>query len=778
MTFGILSCLAQKTWKEPSMINMPHYEDVFKVTEVEFTDAETIMHLYIKLPSGNISFSSESFLKADNGMSYSITGSGDTREGETNIKLDSYFKVPESEGMSIALHFKPLPTGIKSFDFIEGYSKNAFRIWSITDPESDKKESLFNSNWRNERTGGWDIGFYKDCAVYDCRLWQYKVRKSRKIVLTDGHDDIVIALGKEKDGKRHISINGEKLPYSRITSKFLPDYPSYDETPFNTSLTEGEAILTGWLKDWPEELADTGKSFDIELYDVLTHSDRKCSAKLDSLGRFSMKVPLTGPQEAYMDWRRSSISTILEPGETYFLMIDKKAGSTLFMGKNARLQNESLAHKIRGKHVSIDRQGEMDNDMIVEYKNKWTDTYRQNLDKVNACTRKHPTLSRRFRDYYCENFKFKTCENIMQTQFYAHDRTLPDEVLEYVGKTAIINNEVPLSLNRELNWYLYYLVNYYKNQKQRDRIFTPGRMLSFKKKGIEYSKDEYETIRQWQKQIEEAKGYSELGTDEERRDFVKKLNEKYAGLDQKLSAMLNRNDIMAIIDSQTTKPFQIEETVIDSLFSDHTLRDICRTRELHENLERTHAPLTEPYLTIANSLKLPAARNAILNVHNHYKEIQEKAEKAVKECIRPDSDVEGLTDGKAILDKIVEPYRGKIIYMDIWGTWCSPCKKKLKESHNVKKALKDYDIVYLYLANHSPEESWKNIIAEYGLTDTNCVHYRLPDEQQKAVEKYVRLTGYPTYRLIDKKGNLHELHWLHTDDMDKFLKTIEDMNNL
>lgn len=366
----------------------------------------------------------------------------------------------------------------------------------------------------------------------------------------------------------------------------------------------------------------------------------------------------------------------------------------------------------------------------------------------------------------------------MQTQFYAHDRTLPDEVLEYVGKTAIINNEVPLSLNRELNWYLYYLVNYYKNQKQRDRIFTPGRMLSFKKKGIEYSKDEYETIRQWQKQIEEAKGYSELGTDEERRDFVKKLNEKYAGLDQKLSAMLNRNDIMAIIDSQTTKPFQIEETVIDSLFSDHTLRDICRTRELHENLERTHAPLTEPYLTIANSLKLPAARNAILNVHNHYKEIQEKAEKAVKECIRPDSDVEGLTDGKAILDKIVEPYRGKIIYMDIWGTWCSPCKKKLKESHNVKKALKDYDIVYLYLANHSPEESWKNIIAEYGLTDTNCVHYRLPDEQQKAVEKYVRLTGYPTYRLIDKKGNLHELHWLHTDDMDKFLKTIEDMNNL
>lgn len=101
--------------------------------------------------------------------------------------------------------------------------------------------NLPNGNWRNEQSGEWEIGLYDDCAVYDSRLWQYKVRKDRKVLLTDGSEDIVIALGKEKDGRRSISVNGRKQLYSRITSRYLPDYPAADETPFNAELAECEA---------------------------------------------------------------------------------------------------------------------------------------------------------------------------------------------------------------------------------------------------------------------------------------------------------------------------------------------------------------------------------------------------------------------------------------------------------------------------------------------------------------------------------------------------------
>jgi hypothetical protein len=100
----------------------------------------------------------------------------------------------------------------------------------------------------------------------------------------------------------------------------------------------------------------------------------------------------------------------------------------------------------------------------------------------------------------------------------------------------------------------------------------------------------------------------------------------------------------------------------------------------------------------------------------------------------------------------------------------------LSESHKLKAELKDYDIVYLYLANRSPEKSWKNVIAEYDLTAPNCVHYNLPDNQQHAVEQYVGLTGYPTYRLFDKQGGIHHLNWLDDENLSEFKKKLDALN--
>ena len=82
----------------------------------------------------------------------------------------------------------------------------------------------------------------------------------------------------------------------------------------------------------------------------------------------------------------------------------------------------------------------------------------------------------------------------------------------------------------------------------------------------------------------------------------------------------------------------------------------------------------------------------------------------------------------------------------------------------------------MYLANRSNDTSWKNVIKEYNLTGPNCVHYNLPKEQQHAVERFLNLQGFPTYKLIDKQGNIHDLHWLHTDDMPSFLQTIDRLS--
>ena len=220
----------------------------------------------------------------------------------------------------------------------------------------------------------------------------------------------------------------------------------------------------------------------------------------------------------------------------------------------------------------------------------------------------------------------------------------------------------------------------------------------------------------------------------------------------------------------------IANDIIDSLVTDPLVNSLHRTQILNEYIEHERCALPEelePYIAL---IKEPFFRNVITKKNDYYKQLMKEKEAAVNSVLHPSSDVEGLTDGKAIIDKIVEPYRGKIVYLDIWGTWCAPCKRKLSESHKLKAELGDYDIVYLYLANRSPEKSWKNVIAEYNLTEPNCVHYNLPADQQRAVEQYVGLTGYPTYRLFDKQGRMHHLNWLDDENLSEFKKKLDALD--
>ena len=117
-----------------------------------------------------------------------------------------------------------------------------------------------------------------------------------------------------------------------------------------------------------------------------------------------------------------------------------------------------------------------------------------------------------------------------------------------------------------------------------------------------------------------------------------------------------------------------------------------------------------------------------------------------------------MSDGEQILRKLIAPYKGRMILLDIWGVWCSPCKRALSQSEEEFKRLAPYNMVFLYLANCSEENAWKNVIKEYNVIGDNVVHYNLPTEQQNAIEKFLNVQGFPTYKLIDESGNILDVN--------------------
>lgn len=206
---------------------------------------------------------------------------------------------------------------------------------------------------------------------------------------------------------------------------------------------------------------------------------------------------------------------------------------------------------------------------------------------------------------------------------------------------------------------------------------------------------------------------------------------------------------------------------------------VCMIRDLFYKLEwgtdydcsADEVASTLPYITNPELM-----RRAVWQYREFVKVKESEKQYVDATSLRPSTDVEGMSDGEKILRKLIEPYKGRIIYVDIWGTWCTPCRENLKDSWKLKEALKDYDIVYLYLANRSSDEAWKSVISEYNLTGPNCVHYNLPTDQQNAIEQYIGVTGYPTYKLIDKQGNIHPLDLQQAININSLIETIDKLN--
>lgn len=142
----------------------------------------------------------------------------------------------------------------------------------------------------------------------------------------------------------------------------------------------------------------------------------------------------------------------------------------------------------------------------------------------------------------------------------------------------------------------------------------------------------------------------------------------------------------------------------------------------------------------------PVLRDAVLDMNEQLKAKIEANKK--KSGYKVDRVHISNIPADEVFNAITSAYRGKVLFIDIWATWCGPCKDAMKQTEPVKKEYAGKDVVFIYLAGeNSPEATWKQMIP-----DIKGEHYRLTQEQWDVVGKQLGVNGVPSYVLVDKEG--------------------------
>jgi thiol-disulfide isomerase/thioredoxin len=127
-----------------------------------------------------------------------------------------------------------------------------------------------------------------------------------------------------------------------------------------------------------------------------------------------------------------------------------------------------------------------------------------------------------------------------------------------------------------------------------------------------------------------------------------------------------------------------------------------------------------------------------------------------------------LTDLNGKLVKFTD-FRGKVVILDFWATWCAPCRVEIPHFVELQKQYGDKGLTVIGVSlDEQGPQIVKKFAKQFG------VNYAIVIGNQKVVEAYGGIAAVPITFVIDRQGRIVSRH-IGYDDKAAFEEEIQSL---
>lgn len=746
------------------IVKSPRYEvrttPALTIESVSLSDEATVLKLRAEyLPNWWILISPETFLVAD-GVEYKLISTEGINSGEK-------FFMPESGKHNFTATFPPLPTSVKSFDYIAKVA-NGWKILGVDltnpIPQYPIPEELMG-NWNlMDGSGSWKLGLYKNMGIYENRIWDYApVQTKNTITLVcrkDSKEVLKLHYKKGKDGIVFFGPNPKNMSALSQEQIFNNDYTipeelSKDWDP-NKFIRGGEVVVQGYLGSYSPKL--NFSKAQLSFSNTFKSESNASLINIAADGSFTGKIEADYPSQIGLELNNRFVEFFAEPGDTVTLYYDLEDLNTLrseyrFVYPETRYMGGSALVNIQydrylGEKPYYDNQ--------YHYRTK-------NVEEFDEFANKHYADVMRYLKSYCaKNKLLPKAEHLLRIQesISGLDNKLSYESQRkyWLQSDSTIQDrslEIPLSFYRPLIDSLdiedkcmlasrsyYFLVNriqYFQGYYRK--IMTPN--FGFIKKYTDFSVD---------------KSLTQLADSLRNGELI--IKDHHAPEFQRLSifsTVVNDRDYITYkIPSEVDAYYEFmekdlgigasffrEAIVANVLFNKFTKLDKTPSNKtLASVLTQISDPdITQFLLDVVDSQRPKAIQDS--EVDNKISMIATEAKAKERES----------SDASQLLKNILKEYRNHVIVLDFWAMWCAPCKSGIKNSYQIKDALKDKSVKFVYFTTEkdSPKDKRDAFIKENNIEGEFIT---LTDDEWTILKAAYNISGIPRYMLLDRDANV------------------------